>query len=326
VNLPEERPYRIPDFAADAEVFARYEATARTRIAAVTARATQGVLDDHRQREAELRRIAHEADADFRAADTEAFAARTRYARLVPKQRTASGIARPPTFFFDLILSVGAANAAYEKTVATAKQRDDAAARSRVAAEAYEAFRGTSEAAIVKRELELRRHFKTDEGKADLDAHPDLIELARQCAEIDAERAVYRQRRDRGEVGDEEQRDRTMAEEGYRFLDGELRNVSCMRDRLIRFGALAYLVFRDREERLWLLDADEDLQPLAFVRFDIRLDHGRYLISRAMPSAPVSVETIDRRHRGPDTRIGRGVDPMLLRALRDFLEREGVQL
>jgi len=245
----------------------------------------------------------------------------------VPKHRTASGVVRPPTLFFDVLLTGGAANKYYDAAVKTAREAKEAGAAQRTAARDLEAMQGTADGAVVKRELELRRHFKSPEGKAELDAHPDVKPVAVHCEAIEAERAEYAARLAAGEVSDEEQRDRTMALEGLRFLDGSLRNVQCLRDRNVRFGNLRYMTFRDREHRLWLLDGDEALQALAVMHFDITHMHGRYLIARALPMAKTIAEvTMDHKHRGPDPRAALGVDPMLLRALRDFVERERVSV
>jgi hypothetical protein len=173
------------------------------------------------------------------------------------------------------------------------------------------------------RELEVRKHYKTPEGRAELEADPRLEELAKQCAAIDAERADYTARLAAGTVSDEERRDRTLAQDNYRYLDGEVLGLHCLHERELRFGELRYLMFRDRVDRIWLLEYAPDVLPLTQMRFDIIYQNERYLIQRS-PPPPRSDEEQPRRlvHEGTDPRAYMGTDPALRLALRQFVERE----
>jgi hypothetical protein len=179
------------------------------------------------------------------------------------------------------------------------------------------------ESALVVHELEVRKYYKTDEGKRELEADPRLAELATAIAEIDAERLDYQTRLTAGEVSDEERRDRTMAQEGYRYLDGEVLGLHCLHERELRFGTMRYLMFRDRVDRIWILEFTADVIPLTQMRFDIFYQNGRYLIQRSPPPQRDGEEKPRRAvHEGPDPRAYMGVDPALRAALRQFVERE----
>jgi hypothetical protein len=184
---------------------------------------------------------------------------------------------------------------------------------------------GKIESALVVRELEVRKHFKSDSGRIELDANPRLHDLAVKCAAIERERADYRTRLEAGAVTDEERRDRTMAHDGYRYVDGDIRGLHCLHEREVRYGTLRYLMFRDDEEKIWMLEWGLDVLPLTQMRFDIFLQNGRYLIQRSAPPAGREGEPKLKKkgvHIGPDPRAYMGVDPMLRQALRNFAARE----
>ncbi len=126
-------------------------------------------------------------------------------------------------------------------------------------------------------------------------------------------------------MSDEERRDRTMAHDGYRYLDGEVLGLHCLHERELRFGTLRYLMFRDRVDRIWLLEYSPDVLPLTQMRFDILRQNERYLIQRSPPPPRNTGDEEPRRrieHEGTDPRAYMGVDPVLRQSLRQFAERE----
>jgi hypothetical protein len=182
---------------------------------------------------------------------------------------------------------------------------------------------GKIESALVVRELDIRKHYKSENGRLELEADPRLSELAATCAAIERERTDYRARLLAGSVSDEEQRDRAMAHDGYRYLDGDVRGLHCLHQREIRFGALQYLMFRDADDRIWLLEYAFDVLPLTQMRFDVIYQNERYLIQRSPPPGRSSDEKKRRiTHEGVDPRQYMGVDPPLRQALRNFVARE----
>ncbi len=134
------------------------------------------------------------AEAVLSALDKHAHATRTKYARIVPKGRTASGIVRPPTLFFDNLLSMGAAEKYYKQAVEAAGAKREALVKVRTTARDLEKHVGKIESALVVRELEVRKHYKTESGRMELEADPRLEELAKQCAAIELERTDYNTR------------------------------------------------------------------------------------------------------------------------------------
>lgn len=318
-----EPAYVVPDFAADAVVRERYNGVAKALIATAVNEAAAGIKHEYEVTYGQKLRAAEAADAAAAIADHQAHVTRAKYAALVPKQRTASGIVKPPKFFFDIIVTMGASNKFYNDALEAHERKREAAAAARAARTELERVRGRQEAAIVKSELEVRRYFKTDRGRSDLDGDPRLHELAVTCAAIEAERADFARRLARGDVDDPELRDRAMAEHGHRYLDGDLRGLHCLRERDARFGRLRYYTFRDRDGRIWLLDFHEDLWPLTRIDFDTIYANERYLIARsAAADTRVTAGKTRGLHDGPDPRLGRGVDPALLAALREFVARE----
>ena len=323
LNSRDESPYVVPDFTADNEVRKQYDAVSKTLLIAAIAGALRQMREEHEFQRLRFEANKRAADAVLAALDRHAHTTRSKYARIVPKQRTASGIVRPPTLFFDNLLSMGAAEKYYKQALEAANAKREAMVKVRTTARDLERHMGKIESALVVRELEVRKHYKTEAGRLELEADPRLEELAKQCAAIEIERADYNARLIAGTVGDEERRDRTMAHDGYRYLDGEVFGLHCLHERELRFGVLRFLMFRDRTDRIWLLEYAPEMLPLTQMRFDILHQNGRYLIQRS-PPPPRGDEEQPRRlvHEGTDPRAYMGVDPALRQALRQFVERE----
>jgi hypothetical protein len=318
----DDAPYVVPDFGADAEVRQQYDIVAKSLLNAAIADALRKLKDEHELERLRLEANKRAAETVYAALDRHAHSTRAKYARLVPKQRTASGIVSPPTLFFDTIFTMGQANKIYAQAREAAELKRDAMVKVRSTTRELAAHLGKIESALVVRELDIRKHYKTESGKMTLNEDPRLRELAVTCAEIETERTDYRLRLEADEVSDEERRDRTMAADGYRYLDGEVRGLHCLNQREIRFGSLRYLMFRDREDKIWLLEYGIDMLPLAQMRFDVLYQNERYLIQRAPPPGPQQEATRRIVHTGPDPRAYMGVDPMLRLALKNFVARE----
>lgn len=318
----DEPPYVVPDFSADNEVRKQYHAVTKTLLIAAIARALRKMREEHEFQRLRLEANKRAADAVLAALERHAHATRSKYARIVPKQRTASGIVRPPTLFFDNLMSMGAAEKYYKQALEAANAKREAMMKVRLTARDLQRHMDKIETALVVHELEVRKYYKTEEGKRELEADERLADLAKAVGEIDAERLDYQRRLGAGEVSDEERRDRTMAQDGYRYLDGEVLGLHCLQERELRFGTLRYLMFRDRLDRIWILEYTADVIPLTQMRFDIFYQNERYLIQRSPP--PQRDEEKPRRamHEGTDPRAYMGVDPALRQALRQFVERE----
>ena len=323
LNSRDESPYVVPDFTADNEIRKQYDAVAKTLLIAAIAGALRQMREEHEFQRLRFEANKRAADAVLAALDRHAHSTRSKYARIVPKQRTASGIVRPPTLFFDNLMSMGAAEKFYKQALEAANAKREAMIKVRTTSRDLQKHMDKIETALVVHELEVRKHYKTDEGKRELEADPRLAELSQQCAAIEIERADYNARLAAGTVSDEERRDRTMAHDGYRYLDGEVIGLHCLHEREMRFGKLSYLMFRDRVDRIWLLEYSPDYLPLSQMRFDILRQSDRYLIQRSAPP-PREDEEQPRRmvHVGTDPRAYMGVDPVLRQALRQFAERE----
>lgn len=323
----DDKPYEVPDFIADADFRKRYEGVAKALVSAAVADAVRTLQQEHDWERLRLEAANRAAQTVLQALERHAHSMRSKYARLVPKQRTASGIVRPPTVFMDIILSMGVANKYYNQAVEAAGLKRDALVKVHSTAKALERHLAALDKALVLREMEVRKHFQSEEGRTELERDPQLAAIAERCAAIERERAGYNERLAAGNVSDEERRDRTMAHDGYRYLEGEIRGLHCLQQREVLFGKLRYLIFRDRDERIWLIDNGADIAALVQMRFDILKQNGRYLIQRAPP--PERADGAVRRpnkHAGPDPRAYMGVDPVLRLALRNFVAREKANL
>ncbi len=318
--------YTVPEFTADEDVRARYRSVARELIGAAIARAVNDVRQEYAILRQQFTRAARQAEAAQLAADTAAHLARAKYAKIVPKQRTASGIVKPPTFFFDILMSMGAANTYYAEALETAQRKREAAEAARMAFAELERLKSKADAAVVVRELDVRRYYKTENGRSELDADSRLHDIALQCAAIENERNDFKKRVEAGEVSDEELRDRAMAEEGTRYLDGDRAGLHCLRERDVRFGMLRYFTFRDRDGHIWLLDYSDDLRLLMHTTFDVVQTHDRYVISRSASDGTHHTNRSAGPLAGPDPRAANGVAPTLMRAIVDFVARERMTL
>jgi hypothetical protein len=319
---PGDRSYTIPDFAADDEVLSRYQSVSREVITETVNRELAAARAEYQTLGLRLLLRAQEAEATQKAAAAADHRARAKYAAVVPAQRTASGVVRPPTLFFDIIRTMGAADKLYDDVIAAMKAKRDADIAVRVAFDRKKVFESKSDAAIVIRELEIRRRFKTESGKQQLDADPRVHDLAQRCAEIEAERKAFRARQHAGQVSDEELRDREMARVGSRFLDGEVLGLHALREREVRFGNLRYFTFADENGRLWLLDYRDDLSLLLYVMFDLVYDNDRYFVTRTLMGKKRDAVFGQTRLPGPDPRANLGVDPRVVFAVEEFAARE----
>jgi hypothetical protein len=323
LNSRDEAPYIVPDFVADNEIRKQYHAVQKTLLIAAIAGTLRQMREEHEFQRLRFEANKRAAEAVLAALERHAHSTRSKYARIVPKQRTASGIIRPPTLFFDNIISMGAAEKYYKQALEAANAKREAMQKVHTTSRDLQRHMGKIVTALVVHELEVRKHYKTEEGRRELEADPRLEELSKQCAAIDAERLDYTTRLAAGTVSDEERRDRTLAQDGYRYLDGEVLGLHCLHERELRFGVLRYLMFRDRLDRIWILEYAPDMLPLTQMRFDILYQNERYLIQRS-PPPPRSDEEAPRRavHEEADPRTYMGTDPALRQALRQFVERE----
>ena len=321
----DDAPYVVPDFTADADVRSQYEVVAKQLLTSAIAGALKTMKDEHEFQRLRLEANKRAAETVLSALEKHAHTMRSKYARIVPKQRTASGLVKPPTLFFDTLLTMGTANKLYGQALQAAELKREAMVKVRSTTCDLATHMGKIESGLVVRELEVRKHFKSENGRLELEANPRLHDLAVQCAAIELERADYRTRLEAGNVTDEERRDRTMAHDGYRYIDGDIRGLHCLHEREVRFGNLRYLMFRDIEERIWMLEWGMDVLPLTQMRFDVYLQNDRYLIQRSPPPPSQEGERQLKKkgvHTGPDPRAYMGVDPQLRQALRNFAARE----
>ena len=135
----------------------KYDAVAKALLAAAVAAALRKLQDEYEFERLRLEANSRAAQTVLAALERHAHSVRSKYARIVPKQRTASGIVRPPTLFFDNLLSMGVAEKYYKQALEAATLKRDAQVKVRTTARDLERHQNKHETAIVVGELEVRQ-------------------------------------------------------------------------------------------------------------------------------------------------------------------------
>lgn len=278
--------------------------------------------DDFEVKLAELRAAGDEAEQRHRFANSEATMARGRYANLVLPRKLAGSRVVPPSFWED-VLSFGEAGKRYRRVLETAQEKRDAEAAVRKKFAEFSRAQSGLDSALVLHELDVRREMKTAEARKRFGTDPRIAELSEPVLTIQRERDLYEARLKQGLVSDAEARDRGLAMEGHRLLDGSVRGLHGLTGRRVSYGRTLYLTFRDRESFIWLIDYRPELLPLMTIEFDLAYTNQRYLVTRsAFSGARVAAADTNRRFHGVDPRRGLGVDPKLVEALLAFAAHE----
>lgn len=317
----EPLPYAIPDFEADDALTAAYETAVKAHVDDAIATAVGAVRDAVLAKTEQLEAAVKIAELAATHAKSEAIRTADEYADKLPNRRNRGGGVRPPSFI-ETLRTFGAANRLYRAAVEASDRKHDALKKERTTIDDLERHNKKFESTIVAREAEIRKHYASLAGRDEFRADPKFADLLNRHEAIVAERETYDRRYEQGRVVDAEARDRSMARDNLRFLDGTLRGVRFDKNREMRFGALRYFRATDRDGRTWLVDYDDELRPLTRKTVDISQEPGgTYRVERSA-GGEYHPSPEDAHHAGRDPRIGQGVDLRVMRALRDFVNRD----
>lgn len=312
---PAKASYAIPDFQADDAAIKGLE----IKLAHLVAISLQAGLEAVRAAHAERRRelvasaaffepLAREAAAEIKTA-TKKFNAIVKRDGLDPVEARAA-----PTLFFEEVRTLGRAGRLHQAMLRAEARSARLAKRFRGTQLAVERHDGLLMQLLMTREADWRRHFESEEGKAELLRDRRIARLAAQVDAIHAERKAFAKRLEAGRVSVEELRAREMAREKLAFLGGKVEGLYFTGQ--VQYQDSRYFRLRDRIGRDWLLDWDEELVELERFEFNIvQLDDGSYRVERATWSNRRIGES---RLHDQNRPLADGVDLRLIAALREF--------
>jgi hypothetical protein len=310
-------PPGVPDFRADELTLAEYEETIKGVISRSLESALASVRDTHTAKKALLQSELESARSRAHDASLSAMNLAMRFAAVVKRKKgRGRGLARPT--FFENVRTLGRAGMLYRAALRAERANTTAFSRVREAQADLERHERRLELQIVARELELRRFYGSEEGKASLEREPYLRQIVKRVEAIRLERERYQARLDAGQVSADEQRSREMARDNYVFLDGDVSGAFFLGH--VAYQTYRYHIIRDRAGRDWLIDEDERYKTIERILFDVRrMGNGSYVVRKS--NGP------DRRQVGgelaifPDRRRRRtSVDPLLAAALVEFAQ------
>jgi len=194
-----------------------------------------------------------------------ALEATRRYASAFPHHVRKTGIDAPT--LWENILSIGRAQRLYNAANVATEALDLIRTAIRKREDALDLLDGQLARTIRLKEDQILKHLASDDGIEEFHARAEVRLLAGRVARIRAEREHFAQRLERGEVRDEELRDRRMAEDRLEFLTPPV--VGGMIAEVTRYGRLSYLRVRELDRRERLLPYDPRLDPLRSMVFDV---------------------------------------------------------
>lgn len=263
--MSQEPVPEIPDFAADAQAVASFDA-ARERFERGEAQAAEDEVRSgfQKKRDALLVEV-NTAESLIAERQSRAEKSIEAYGRKYPKL-VERGKSRRPAFFQNL-LSFGAASRLYQATVdATADLNDARSLRRRKEHEEEELDRQLRRAlAQLEEQLKERANSQTQYEK--FLARPGNAALLKRVETIRAERAGFAARLERGEVSPLEQRDRHFAQLAVAPLEAPFAGIAIVA--VEQYGDLGYLLYRDRERHHFFTEYDARLEPLSDSVFDV---------------------------------------------------------
>ncbi len=169
--------------------------------------------------------------------------------------------------FWESFLSFGSAGRLYRRAVQASADATAAQSLRRRKEHDEEELEQQLKRAIYLQEESIKKRMESAEGTDAFHARPGVGALYKRVEEIKAERAAYKARLERGEVPPLEQRDREFAERKIAHLEAPFSGVTVVR--VVRYGDLAYFLFRDLERHLFFLPYDPRLDPLIENVFDV---------------------------------------------------------
>jgi hypothetical protein len=257
--------YEIPDFEKDAREVTAYDEAKKRHLRQAIASAETTIQASFKAKRTQLTaeiRAARSFEEERRAS---AMHTTRVYANAYPRRVDKRGV-NPPSFW-ENVLSLGRAGRLYREASLATEALEQLRATMRKREEQLSQLEGQMERAIVLKEEALKKAAETEAGIAEFHARPEVEALYRRVQRIHKERETYAKRLERGEVGQEEQRDRAMSE--FNLSYAELPLMGVIIAKVARFGSLSYFQLRDLTKKETLLSYDPRLDPLRNSVFDV---------------------------------------------------------
>jgi hypothetical protein len=258
-------PYDIPDFDRDAKDLEAYEDGKRRYIRQQIASAETTIQTSFAQKHDQLSREVKNGRSFEDERRATAMVATRQYANAYPPHVDKRGV-NPPTFW-ENIFSFGGAGRLYRAAFVAAEALEALRAQMRKREEQLGALDDQMKRAIYLKEESIKKAMETDAGLNEFHERPEIRPLHQRIEKIKKERNEYEKRLDRGNVTEEEQRDRAMAEQ--KLIPTELPIMGAIIAKVARFGSLSYFQLRDLEKKESLLSYDPRLDGLRNSVFDV---------------------------------------------------------
>jgi hypothetical protein len=258
------RPFDIPDFAKDSATIAEYAAAREQYERSAIADAESEVRSAYSRKKAGVLAEIAAASASLEERKKIAASALHAYQASYPMHVSRVQIDRPG--FFEIIFSFGGALSLYNSAARSAEEVIDAQAILRRRQRWEEELEQWLARSLSRATSELKEKMQSAEWKEHLRAQPELSDLSQRVEAINAEREDYTRRLADGEVSAQEQRDRTMAENGIMRLRPPFETV--MIENIRHYGDLSCWLFEDATQTRYWLPYDRRLSKLIDWVFD----------------------------------------------------------
>jgi hypothetical protein len=258
-------PYDIPDFEKDERDLGAYEDAKRRYNRQQLSSAETAIQTSFSQKREQLQKEIKNARSFEDERRASALHTTRLYANSFPHHVDKRGI-QPPSFFENLF-SFGRAGRLYRAAFVSSEALEALRTAIRKREEALGALEGQLSRAIYLKEEQLKKAMETAVGINEFHERPEIKPLFLRTEKIHKERKDYEERLERGDVTDEEQRDRGMAE--FKLTFTELPIMGAIIARVARFGNLTYFQLRDLEKMETLISYDPRLDGLRNAVFDV---------------------------------------------------------
>ena len=276
----------IPDFERDAQAIAAYE-DAKIRYERREAQDAEAKARAafNKKRDVIRAEIAVAASL-LEEKQSRAKKALENFARHYPNRMDKNRPIKPG--FWENLTSLGRARRMYWRCINATEDARQAQTLRRRKEHDEEELEQQLKRSLYLQEESIKKRLESPEGIAQFHARPGIAVLWKRVEEINAERAAYAARLEKGDVSPQEQRDREFAERKITQLEAPFAGASIIR--VSRYGDFTYYILRDLEKRLYRLSYDPRLEPLLDTVFEVyRLaDSYEAKQSRAQDGRPLS--------------------------------------
>lgn len=264
-ELEEPPPYEIPDFEKDARDLEIYEDAKRRYTRQLISSAEHAIQTSFAQKREQLQREIKNARSFEDERRASALHTTRQYANSYPHHVDKRGIT-PPSFFENLF-SFGRAGRLYRAAFVAGEALEALRTAIRKREEALGALESQLSRAIYLKEEQIKKSMETEAGINEFHERPEIKPIFVRVEKVRREREDYNRRIERGDVTDEEQRDRAMAEFKLGYAEMPLSGVIIAK--VEHFGGLTYFRLRDLEKKETLLSYDPRLDGLRNAVFDV---------------------------------------------------------